>query len=83
MRNYLAAECYKVFHRKYFYLTLLAVLVLEGLLLGAYWLTLNWGNPTVDFAFAANTLATCWPWGCTPRCSPSTWCSPSSTRTAP
>ena len=56
MRNYLTAECYKVFHRKYFYLTLLAVLVLEGLLLGAYWLTLNWGNPTVDFAFAANTL---------------------------
>ena len=32
MRNYLTAECYKVFLRKYFYLTLLAVLVLEGLL---------------------------------------------------
>lgn len=57
MRNYLAAECYKVFRRKYFYLTLLAVLVLEGLLLGAYWLTLNWGNPNVDFSFAASTLS--------------------------
>ena len=26
MRNYLAAECYKVFRRKYLYLTLLVVL---------------------------------------------------------
>ena len=53
MRNYLAAECYKVFHRKYFYLTLLVVLALEGVLLWGYHLTLNWGNPNVDFNFAA------------------------------
>ena len=58
MRNYLAAECYKVFHRKYFYLTLLVVLALEGVLLWGYSLTLNWGNPNVDFNFAAGILAT-------------------------
>ena len=57
MRNYLAAECYKVFHRKYFYLTLLVVLALEGVLLWGYHLTLNWGNPNVDFNFAAGILA--------------------------
>ena len=49
MRNYLSAECYKVFHRSYFYLTLLVCLALEGLLLWGSWLTYHWGNGTIDF----------------------------------
>lgn len=49
MRNYLSAECYKVFHRSYFYITLLVCLVLEGLLLWGSWLTYHWGNGAIDF----------------------------------
>lgn len=49
MRNYLSAECYKVFHRSYFYVTLLVCLALEGLLLWGSWLTYHWGNTSIDF----------------------------------
>lgn len=56
MRNYLTAECYKVFRRKYFYIALAVCLALEGVLLWCYWLTLNWGNPTVNFFFAVGIL---------------------------
>ena len=56
MRNYLAAECYKTFRRKYCYIALGVCLALEGVLLWGYWLTLNWGNPNVNFFFAAQTL---------------------------
>ncbi len=55
MRNYLAAECYKVFRRKYLYITLLAVLALEGLLLWGCWLTSSWGNEGMSF-YSASTL---------------------------
>ena len=37
MRNYLAAECYKTFRRKYFYIILAVCLGLEAVLL---WLSL-------------------------------------------
>ena len=33
MRNYLAAECFKMFRRKYFYVTMAIFLALEGILL--------------------------------------------------
>ena len=57
MRNYLSAECFKAFHRRYFYTALAVCLILEGVLLWGYWLTLNWGNPDVNFSFAATTLS--------------------------
>ena len=57
MRNYLSAECFKTFHRKYFYAALGVCLVLEAVLLWGYWLTLNWGNPTVNFSYAATTVS--------------------------
>ncbi len=53
MRNYLAAECYKTFRRKYFYIALAVCLGLELVLLGGYWLTLSWGNPNVTFSSTA------------------------------
>lgn len=56
MRNYLAAECYKVFRRKYPYLTLLVVLALEGLMLWGYWFTWANGNTGMDFYSAAITV---------------------------
>ena len=56
MRNYLSAECFKVFHRSYFYLTLLFCLLGEGLLLLGYWLTWSWGNGTVTFANTASMV---------------------------
>lgn len=49
MRNYLAAECYKVFRRKYLYLTLLVVLALEGLMVWGFWFTWSNGNTGMDF----------------------------------
>ena len=55
MRNYLAAECYKVFRRKYLYLTLIVVLALEGVLLWGCWLTSSWGNESMGF-YSASTL---------------------------
>lgn len=57
MRNYLSAECFKVFHRAYFYLTLLACLLGEGLLLLGYWLTWSWGNEMVNFSSTAMMIA--------------------------
>ena len=57
MRNYLAAECYKVFQRKYFYITLLVVLALEGVLLWGCWLTSSWGNEGMNFYSAATLVA--------------------------
>ncbi|MEQ2455721.1 ABC transporter permease [Flavonifractor hominis] len=57
MRNYLAAECYKVFRRKYFYLTLLVVLALEGVLLWGCWLSSTWGNAGMDFYSAATMVS--------------------------
>ena len=56
MRNYLAAECYKVFRRKYFYLTLLVVLALEGLMVWGCWFTWSNGNTNMDFHSAAVTM---------------------------
>ncbi len=53
MRNYLAAECYKVFRRKYFYLSLVVVLALEGLMLWGCWFTWSNGNTNMDFYSAA------------------------------
>ncbi len=49
MRNYLAAECYKTFRRKYFYIILAVCLGLEAVLLWGYWTTWKWGNSNVDF----------------------------------
>lgn len=57
MRNYLAAECYKVFRRKYFYLTLAVVLALEGILLWGCWVTRSWGNTGMNFYSAATLVA--------------------------
>lgn len=56
MRNYLAAECYKIFRRKYLYITLLVVLALEGLLIWGYWFTWSHGNTGVDFSGSLMTL---------------------------
>lgn len=56
MRNYLAAECYKVFHRKYFYLALLVVLALEGVIVWGCWFTWSNGNTGMDFYSAAITM---------------------------
>lgn len=56
MRNYVAAECYKVFRRKYFYLALLVAVALEGLMLWGYWFTWSNGNSGVDFYSAAVTV---------------------------
>ena len=56
MRNYLAAECYKVFRRKYFYLSLLVVLALEGLIVWGCWFTWSNGNTGMDFYSAAITM---------------------------
>ena len=56
MRNYLSAECFKVFHRSYFYLTLLACLLGEGLLLLGYWLTWSWGSDLVSFSRTASMV---------------------------
>lgn len=56
MRNYLAAECYKVFRRKYFYIALLTVLALEGLLIWGYWFTWTHGNTGMDFNGSLATL---------------------------
>ena len=56
MRNYLAAECYKVFRRKYLYIALLVVLALEGLMLWGCWFTWSRGNPNMDFYSAAITI---------------------------
>ena len=53
MRNYLAAECYKTFRRKYFYIALAVCLGLELVLLWCYWLTMSWGNTGVSFATTA------------------------------
>ena len=49
MRNYLAAECFKTFRRKYFYIILAVCLGLEAVLLWGYWTTWKWGNSNVDF----------------------------------
>lgn len=49
MRNYLTAECFKVFRRKYLYVALAICLALEGVLLWGYWSTYSWGNPQVSF----------------------------------
>ena len=57
MRNYLTAECYKVFRRKDPYLTLLVVLALEGVLLWGCWLTSSWGNEGMNFYSAATLVA--------------------------
>lgn len=56
MRNYLTAECYKLFRRKYFYLTLLGALALEGVMLWGCWFTWSQGNSRMDFSSAATTI---------------------------
>ena len=57
MRNYLAAECFKVCRRSYFYLALFLCLLGEGLLLLGYWLTWSWGNEMVNFSSTAMMVA--------------------------
>ena len=49
MRDYLSAECYKAFRRKYFYIALAVCLALEGTLLWGYWQSMVWGNVNIDF----------------------------------
>lgn len=53
MRNYLWAECYKMLRRKYFYLSLLVCLALEGLMLWGSYLSYSWGNESINFPFNA------------------------------
>ena len=57
MRNYLAAECYKVFRRKYLYIALAVCLALESLLLWGTWLTCSWGNTSITFYSTAIMVA--------------------------
>lgn len=56
MLNYLRAECYKVFHRKYFWVTLLVLLGLESLLVGG-WVFINQRGSHVCFDEAVHTLS--------------------------
>ena len=56
MRNYLAAECYKVVRRKYLYIALFVVLALEGLMVWGCWFTSSNGNPNMDFYAAVTTI---------------------------
>ena len=58
MREYLSAECYKLFRRKYFYGALIVCLLLEGLLLWSSWFTSINGNTHSTFAMAAFMLQT-------------------------
>ena len=48
MRNYLAAECYKTFRRKYFYIILAVCLGLEAVLLWGYWTCLLYTSDAAD-----------------------------------
>lgn len=57
MGKYFQAECYKVFRRKYLYLTLLITLLGVGLLLGGSWFTYSHGNPYITFQSMANMVA--------------------------
>ena len=83
MRNYLSAECYKVFHRSYFYLTLLVCLALEGLLLWGSWLTYHWGNGAIDFYSTALMIPVLLSVVCTPLCWPPIWSFPTRISTTP
>lgn len=56
MRDYLSAECYKAFRRKYFYIALAVCLVLEGTLLWGYWQSMVWGNINMDFYSTASMI---------------------------
>ena len=56
MRDYLSAECYKAFRRKYFYIALAVCLVLEGTLLWGYWQSMVWGNVNIDFYSTASMV---------------------------
>lgn len=58
MRNYLAAECFKVFRRKYLYVALAVCVALEGVLLGGTWLSCSWGNTSITFYSTAIMVAT-------------------------
>lgn len=55
MLNYLRAECYKVFHRKYFWVTLLVLLGLESLLVGG-WAFINHNGAHVCFDEALHMI---------------------------
>lgn len=56
MLNYLRAECYKVFRRKYFWVTLLVLLGLESLLVGG-WFFINHNGAHVCFDEALHMIA--------------------------
>lgn len=56
MLNYLRAELYKLFHRTYFWVTLLVTLGLETLLVGG-WVFINQNGAHVCFDEAVHTLA--------------------------
>lgn len=55
MLNYIRAEFYKVFHRKYTWITLIVVLVLEALLVSG-WVFINVNGSEIDFSTGAGTL---------------------------
>lgn len=56
MLNYLRAELYKLFRRKYFWVTLLVTLTLESILVGG-WAFINANNAHVTFDEAIHTLS--------------------------
>lgn len=55
MLNYIRAELYKLFHRKYFWITLLVTLTLESLLVGG-WAFINMHGAHVSFDEALYTV---------------------------
>jgi len=55
MLNYIRAEFYKAFRRKYIWITLLVMLVLEGLLVGGF-IFINHGGSRVGFSESMMTM---------------------------
>lgn len=54
MLNYMRAEFYKVFHRKYIFIFTLVILACEGLLVSG-WVLINSRGSAVDFTFGGST----------------------------
>ncbi len=63
MLNYIRAEFYKVFHRKYPWITLGILLALEALLVSGY-IFINSGGSHVDLATAVSTICMIMSLGC-------------------
>lgn len=82
MVNYIRAEFYKVFRRRYTWITLVVLLALEALMVAGWMFTNSHGNH-VDFYTGAGMLCVMLgPWASMPPCSPATWCLPTSIKTA-